>query len=37
MKKRMLIMVAILVLLAGLLFAAHTWDFVGVIKRMHGG
>ncbi len=35
--RRHLIIMTILVIIAGLLFVAHNIDFIGILKRMHGG
>ena len=37
MKKKIVITAAILIVVAGLLFVAHTIDLIGILKRMHGG
>ena len=37
MKKIHLLMVTALVIITGLLLAAHKIDLIGILKRMHGG
>ena len=37
MKKNILISVAIIAVMASLLGVAHMVDFVGMIKKLHGG
>ena len=37
MGKKAAIAVIVLVVVAGLLWMAHVVDFMGIMKRMHGG
>ncbi len=37
MGKKASISVLVLVVIAGLLLTAHMFDFMGIMKRMHGG
>lgn len=37
MARKTIITGTILVVIAGLLLAAHKIDFIGILKRMHGG
>ena len=37
MGRKAAIAVIVLVVFAGLLLTAHTMDFMGIMKRMHGG
>lgn len=37
MKKKCLIAVALILALAGLLGTAHMMDFMGMMKKLHGG
>ncbi len=37
MKKKIVVAVSVLLFVAGLLLTAHTVDFMGIMKRMHGG
>lgn len=36
MKKRIMFVVICAVILAGLMYAAHTTDFLGIVQRIHG-
>jgi hypothetical protein len=37
MRKKIVVTVSVLIVIAGLLLTAHTVDFMGIMKRMHGG
>ena len=37
MRKKIIVTVSALVVIAGLLLAAHMVDFMGIMKQMHGG
>ncbi len=37
MKRRITVVVIIAAALAGLMYAAHTIDLLGIVQRMHGG
>jgi len=37
MRKKIIVTVSLLIVTAGLLLTAHTVDFMGIMKRMHGG
>jgi len=36
MRKKVLVAVSVLIVIAGLLWTAHMVDFMGIMKRMHG-
>jgi hypothetical protein len=36
MKRRITLVVIVAVLLAGLMYVAHTTDFFGIVQRIHG-
>jgi hypothetical protein len=35
--KKVIVSVSVLIVIAGLLLTAHTVDFLGIMKRIHGG
>jgi hypothetical protein len=37
MRKKIIVTVSALIVIAGLLLTAHIVDFMGIMKRMHGG
>lgn len=37
MRKEVIVTVSVLIVIAGLLLTAHMVDFMGIMKRMHGG
>jgi hypothetical protein len=37
MRRKAAIAAIVLVVVVGLLLTAHTVDFMGIVKRMHGG
>ena len=37
MRKKIIVTVSLLSVIAGLLLIAHTVDFMGIMMRMHGG
>lgn len=37
MRKKIVVTVSVLIVVAGLLLTAHRVDFMGIMKRMHGG
>lgn len=36
MGKKIIVTVSLLIVIAGLLFAAHMVDFMGIMRRLHG-
>ncbi len=37
MRKKLIVTVSVLIVIAGLLLTSHRVDFMGITKRLHGG